>query len=545
MPLLGETVEASREKRLERQQARLRDRGGIFKPSEHNPLVELLLARGVNGESLSRPNSPRRSRSRSASPSRKEQVARRRSQSAPPNKRLRKLDGKRPGPPELEEEEGAYTAAQVEEPIAGPSKPSARTKSAKEPTIKRAPRKSRAQPAKPMPDEDQDDIASKPTTSATVKPKPKPKAATKGIKASTSAAPEPAPKPKRVAKRKAPSPESEPEPEPEPDTHIPSDDEPLVPRKKARTKASAAPKAKASSSRKRANTTAEEVIIPQEVEVEPAKPRRRVTKKAKPAPQLKAVVEEDEEAPAPPQARLKRLTKGKRKAEPDPADDEPPEEETEPAPTAKSKRLKKAPPEPADGDGEVEAPKPRNRTRTTDKPIKLPAARKAGPSSATGTKGAQRARLSKVVEVPSDDEAVPPPPPIPRKGAAITPSSPEVALAKTAKPTKPAASKLLPDRTNHRLTEKPEDEAPLLPLKKRRPPEDRDVSIPVKSRAARSAKLPPPSESPTRKVSRSKAPPVFAPKGTVLKPKPKPRMSMFPAPEDDGESDKDPIDFLS
>lgn len=50
-----------------------------------------------------------------------------------------------------------------------------------------------------------------------------------------------------------------------------------------------------------------------------------VTKKAKPAPQLKAVVEEDEEAPAPPQARLKRLTKGKRKAEPDPADDEPPE----------------------------------------------------------------------------------------------------------------------------------------------------------------------------------------------------------------------------
>lgn len=40
----------------------------IFKPAEHNPLLELLLARGVNGESLSRANSPRRSRSRSTSP---------------------------------------------------------------------------------------------------------------------------------------------------------------------------------------------------------------------------------------------------------------------------------------------------------------------------------------------------------------------------------------------------------------------------------------------------------------------------------------------
>lgn len=181
-------------------------------------------------------------------------------------------------------------------------------------------------------------------------------------------------------------------------------------------------------------------------------------------------------------------------------------EETEPAPTAKSKRLKKAPPEPADSDGEVEASKPRNRTRTADKPAKPPSARKAGPSSAKSTKGPQRARLSKVVEVPSEDEDVPPPPPVPRKGAVIAPSSPKIALAKAAKPTKPAASKLLPDRTNHRLTEEPEDQAPLLPLKKGRPPEDKDVSFPVRSRAARSAKLPPPSESPTRRVSRSKAP---------------------------------------
>lgn len=247
-----------------------------------------------------------------------------------------------------------------------------------------------------------------------------------------------------------------------------------------------------------------------------------VTKKAKPPPQLEAVAEEDEEAPSPPPARLKRITKGKRKA--DPADDEPPagqsypliypkarlltfnhSEETEPAPTAKSKRLKKALPETADSDGEVEAPKPRNRTGTADKPAKPPSARKAKPSSATGTKGTQRARLTKVVEVPSEDEDVPPPPQVRSKGAAITPSSPEVALAKAVKPTIPVASKPLPDRTNHNLTEET-DEAPPPPLKKRRPPEDKDASNPVKSRTARSTKLPPPSESPARKVSRSKAP---------------------------------------
>ncbi|KAL6308938.1 hypothetical protein BKA93DRAFT_746666 [Sparassis latifolia] len=47
----GLTVEASRAKRLERQQSRFRDRGGIFVPSTHNALLDILLARGVNGES--------------------------------------------------------------------------------------------------------------------------------------------------------------------------------------------------------------------------------------------------------------------------------------------------------------------------------------------------------------------------------------------------------------------------------------------------------------------------------------------------------------
>ena len=89
MSLQQSSIETSRAKRIERQQARFRDRGGyvassmhivaftlnlatsIFKPSEHNPLLDLLLSRGVNGESPSRGNSQRRSRSRSASPSRK------------------------------------------------------------------------------------------------------------------------------------------------------------------------------------------------------------------------------------------------------------------------------------------------------------------------------------------------------------------------------------------------------------------------------------------------------------------------------------------
>ncbi|KAI0339075.1 hypothetical protein BDW22DRAFT_632205 [Trametopsis cervina] len=49
--LLGESVEESRAKRIEKQNARYRDRGGIFVPADTNPLLDVLLARGVNGES--------------------------------------------------------------------------------------------------------------------------------------------------------------------------------------------------------------------------------------------------------------------------------------------------------------------------------------------------------------------------------------------------------------------------------------------------------------------------------------------------------------
>ncbi|KZT03303.1 uncharacterized protein LAESUDRAFT_729338 [Laetiporus sulphureus 93-53] len=45
------SVAKSRAKRVERIQSRFRDRGGVFVPETHNPLLDKLLARGVNGES--------------------------------------------------------------------------------------------------------------------------------------------------------------------------------------------------------------------------------------------------------------------------------------------------------------------------------------------------------------------------------------------------------------------------------------------------------------------------------------------------------------
>lgn len=45
------SVEESREKRLARVKSKQRDRGGIFKPAESNPLIDILLARDVTGRS--------------------------------------------------------------------------------------------------------------------------------------------------------------------------------------------------------------------------------------------------------------------------------------------------------------------------------------------------------------------------------------------------------------------------------------------------------------------------------------------------------------
>ncbi|KAG2131655.1 hypothetical protein DEU56DRAFT_453713 [Suillus clintonianus] len=69
--MLPVTVEESKAQRLQRQQARFRDRGGAFIPSENNPLKDILLARTVSGESPSKAatKSPYRHRSLSVSPS--------------------------------------------------------------------------------------------------------------------------------------------------------------------------------------------------------------------------------------------------------------------------------------------------------------------------------------------------------------------------------------------------------------------------------------------------------------------------------------------
>lgn len=58
---LAGTVQDSKAKRQERLKSRFRDRGGIFVPAEGNDLAQLLLARGVNGESPTKRRSPRKS----------------------------------------------------------------------------------------------------------------------------------------------------------------------------------------------------------------------------------------------------------------------------------------------------------------------------------------------------------------------------------------------------------------------------------------------------------------------------------------------------
>ncbi|KZT68082.1 hypothetical protein DAEQUDRAFT_738986 [Daedalea quercina L-15889] len=55
------SVEESRAKRAERLQSKYRNRGGVFKPATHNALLDILLSRGVNGESPSKRRKSRKS----------------------------------------------------------------------------------------------------------------------------------------------------------------------------------------------------------------------------------------------------------------------------------------------------------------------------------------------------------------------------------------------------------------------------------------------------------------------------------------------------
>lgn len=66
--LAGATVQDSKAKRQERLKSRFRDRGGIFVPAEGNALAQILLERGVNGESPLKRRSPRKSTTTRATP---------------------------------------------------------------------------------------------------------------------------------------------------------------------------------------------------------------------------------------------------------------------------------------------------------------------------------------------------------------------------------------------------------------------------------------------------------------------------------------------
>ena len=48
------SIEDSREKRLARVKSKQRDRGGIFKPAETNPLIDILMSRDISGRSPSK-----------------------------------------------------------------------------------------------------------------------------------------------------------------------------------------------------------------------------------------------------------------------------------------------------------------------------------------------------------------------------------------------------------------------------------------------------------------------------------------------------------
>ncbi|KAI0717662.1 hypothetical protein C8T65DRAFT_737718 [Cerioporus squamosus] len=217
-------VEASRAKRIERQQARFRDRGGIFKPAEHNPLLDLLLARGVNGESPPAPTLPVDPAAADKKPSR-----------------------------------GRKSRAAVDdapqEPVAGPSKWPGPEKSSKARstkgtkkgavllTIKKTAQASPPRPPLP-PEPESDEHLSDDEPLAPVPQRTKPKAK-----------PKPQPKAKAV------------------DVSDDDDERPLAHTSRKNSKAKAAPAAGPSAPKAKTKTAASKA--PPEDDEEPAKPRRR------------------------------------------------------------------------------------------------------------------------------------------------------------------------------------------------------------------------------------------------------------------------------
>ncbi|KAI0759062.1 hypothetical protein C8Q74DRAFT_1372926 [Fomes fomentarius] len=552
MSLPGGTVEASKAKRIERQQARYRDRGGIFKPSEHNPLLELLLSRGVNGESLSRANSPRRSRSRSTSP------------------------GKR-GHPRPTEVPKPSEAAATSKQQAKRRKSQVAGGRAKKQVIHDTPEEAPTAGSSRLP------VASEPTKKGL---------ATKATKKQT----RPEAKTKRPSKRKAPDPD--PEPTPNLDT---SDDEPLAPaaRKRAKTKASTAASSKTqASSKKPAATKNAATKGVDHAGDEPAKPRGRGTKKPvkpeptheeadEPPPRTKqfakrvrktAVEEPDEFNEQPP---IKKSAKGKQKAEPPVISD------TEgmslylyvvgkpsPSMVAKTKAAKAAigkhraeDPDESSSDiplaafrrptGRKNPPiaKPKEPPQATKKPSRrhetdAESDRSPSPAPQPPTKRARGPPLTKAkvsrkraaVEEESSEKADVPKPNV----EDVDDEVPRKILGRN----RPERDSTARNVDNEARTDVEDDEADenRPRRKKRRPPGDDLSAAHGKSNRANAPGKTGDNHDDVgaRKVSRTKAAPVPMPNGVRLKPKPRPRMSMFPAPVlDDEDSDRDPIDCFA
>ncbi|KAJ2989253.1 hypothetical protein NUW54_g8846 [Trametes sanguinea] len=141
-----------------------------------------------------------------------------------------------------------------------------------------------------------------------------------------------------------------------------------------------------------------------------------------------------------------------------------------------------------------------------------------------------------------------PQPPHSRQLAVNEPSSPDIPLAKV--PSKSGSSdgtksKKAPKRSSDIVLEDENEMPPPPPKKRRASPENERIAVAVIPGKEKRKMVIPKPDSPETRVTRPKAPPVFAPKGTVLKPKPRPRLSLFPAPSLEEDSEEDPIDLLS
>ncbi|KAJ8469145.1 hypothetical protein ONZ51_g9179 [Trametes cubensis] len=530
MPLLGETVEASREKRLERQQARFRDRGGIFKPSGHNALLDILLARGINGESPSRANSPRRSRSRSASPSRKHtaiEPSTRAPHSAPKKRASRKSEGRKVVQEDTHNDAYNDAAPHEEECIAGPSNYTTRTKFGTERPTKASTKKSRSQASitQIQTETHEDDTAAEPGPSRRL---------AKGSRAKKSTT---CSQPKRNAKRKAPV--LEPAKELIPSAHDLDDDRSLRPQKEASAKNKRKAKTDALGEH---SSTAEAKELKGDVEVsEPPKARRRGASEADTTRTStvaeKATVSRTSSNPSAKQTRQQ--DKGKRKAKAiviDRDDDRPDNSRSTKTPLSK-KDAPQFQSHANDDNGMLrQAPSnARHKNHLTDHFENIQAANGNKITSSKTNSKDQKLTTPTTVEYEVDEEALPLP------DVPAMPSSPDLPLAKTAMSSQKSAAIKARSPKRKEDTDDIEHDIPPPPRKKRRPPED--VTAPAITAASKDQ--PALIDNTTRKVSRTKAPPILAPKGTILKPKPRPRLSLFPAPTLEEDSDDDPINFLS